>query len=98
VYKTTPVSVTLAVNRGIPQDGVTTTCLGAPVAQTNYWQTFWNTVHGAMSSEGGVITGWQIPGGNSFAHKEYNQTVTLNISGVQATEQQKTTLDLNQQP
>jgi hypothetical protein len=51
-----------------------------------------------MSSEGGVITGRRIPGGNSFAHKEYNQTVTLNISGLQATEQQKTTLDLNQQP
>jgi hypothetical protein len=46
----------------------------------------WNSTHGASSPENIVITDWQIPDGNSFAHKEYNQNISLFIDGVQATE------------
>ena len=97
VYKTKPVAVTLAVNPGSPQDSVVTDCPGASIGPlpTNYWQGFWNTTHGAASAENGVITGWQIPGSSSFAHKEYKQNLSLSIDGVQVTELENSTLDLN---
>jgi hypothetical protein len=93
VFSTTPVSVTLAVDPGSPQDSLTVNCTMAPpvTLQLNYWKSTWSGFHMA---DGGVITGFQIPGSGSFAHKEIDQTVSSSVGPTN----EKTTLDLNQQP
>jgi hypothetical protein len=92
VYSTTPVSVSLAVDPGSPQDSITVTCTHAPpvTLPVNYWTSTWSGFHMA---DGGVITGFQIPGSGSFAHKEVDQTISSSVGPAS----EKTTLDLNQQ-
>ena len=92
VYSTTPVGVTLAVNPGSPQDSITVSCTMVPpvTLPVNYWTSSWSGFHMA---DGGVITGFQIPGSGSFAHKEIDQTIPSSVGPTN----EKTTLDLNQQ-
>jgi len=92
VYSTTPVSVTLAVDPGSPQDSITVACTMVPpvTLPVNYWKSSWSGFHMA---DGGVITGFQIPGSGSFAHKEVDQTIPSSVGPTN----EKTTLDLNQQ-
>jgi len=92
VYSTTPVGVTLAVNPGSPQDSITVSCTMVPpvTLPVNYWTSSWSGFHMA---DGGTITGFQIPGNGSFAHKEIDQTIPSSVGPTN----EKTTLDLNQQ-
>jgi hypothetical protein len=102
VFTTNPVSVTLAIDPGMPTETINTQCSpgGAqPTPPESFWLAAWQYLHGNQNT----ITNWQIPGPNSFAHKDISSSKTLPFNppaGITGTSQQvyteKTTLDLNQ--
>jgi hypothetical protein len=105
VTTTTPVSVSLTLDPGMPTESFSTQCsaAGAPsLPPQTYWLAGWSFLHHTLNNQS-TITGWQIPGPNSFAHKDITSTATVPFTlppGTTGTSQQvyteKTTLDLNQ--
>jgi hypothetical protein len=94
-YDKSPVSVTLLLDPGMPMEKGSLTCTGvSPMPlSSSYWQQAWTLFH----PSGGTIAGWQIPGGNSFAHKDFSQSTSLSGDlGRTANIAEKTKLDLNQ--
>jgi hypothetical protein len=100
MFTTTPVSVTLIVNPGLPAETITLPpCGGGVMPTSNFWFAFWDIAHfSAKTPDMGVFVNWQIPGPgmNSFAHKDIQQAVTGSSSGGTTTVIEITKLDLNQ--
>ncbi len=105
VYTTTPVSVSLTIDPGMPTESFSNVCSAPgqpPLPPETYWLASWDALNNANRGPA-AITGWQIPGAGSFAHKDISLTQTIpftpppGTSGTSVTVYtEKTSLDLNQ--
>ena len=94
VYDKSPTEVTLALDIGSPVDNASISCVGQSTSvETDWALDAWKALH---MQDGGVITSWQIPGSNSFAHKETTQTFPIDQPLTTGTATMKETMDLNQ--
>lgn len=98
-FDTSPVEVILGVDPGMPSESYQTQCSAGgqlPSTPGPSWLSMWDSFH---EPEGNAIINWQIPGENSFAHKDISRSLSFPppapFSGNENITE-KTTLDINQ--
>jgi hypothetical protein len=98
-FDSSPVEVILGVDPGMPSESYQTQCSAGgqlPSTPGPSWLSMWDSFH---VPEGNAIINWQIPGENSFAHKDISRSMSFPPPapfGGSENITEKTMLDINQ--